>query len=362
MKKFLPEVTENETYNEILVEKNENLLPETSFDNVTVDKIERYYRKALRRGAVYFVGYDNDDDSEKEPEKRSVFVTGDILNQLTTIALKFGGVVYQLNDDYYIVRSGSAGLMDNYKTSSVFVSSMSTEDIDKMLTLYKLEGQTLGLQTVARGSLLNLVEFQSVFKTLNDNKSVYLIDLAFIDFSVEESVNFQAYLLANPVNLLEARTFEDLFSIYLDCSIDNLRSRNFYSQSLLASDGNTSKFDVGTKHTREQRSISDMGTSTVSGYDSIEDGLQLTFTPKTCLDNRVICTVELENSAFTDESYNTKTETTINVAEVPFELGKTYFLSSLTNIAKARNIVFLGIKATRNNRAQTCWTRVRKIK
>ena len=349
------------------VEANKFNLPETSFENATLEDIENYYRKALRRGALYFVGFDSSNGLDSQApapaaDRVSCFVTGDINDQLQTIALRIGGILYQLNDDFYIVRAGSESIMDNYKTSTVFISTLTSEELNKLMMLYKIDGESIGLQTVARGSLLDLVDFQKAFNTLAKNQSIYLIDVAFVDFTIEEKASFQAYLESNTVDLLTVDEFSELFSVYLHCSIDNLRSRNFYSQSLLASDGNTSKFDVGVKHSREQRSISDAGTSTVSGYDSIEDGIQLTFTPQNTIDNKVVCKIVFENSAFSDESYNTKSETSLDVPDVPLVLGKTYYLSSLSNISKSRSLSLFGVDLSGKNRIQTCWARVRRIK
>lgn len=364
-KDILPDVQIQEDLQTLDVKQNDYRLPETTFENVSTDELENYYRRSLSNGSLYFVGYDLPGSSEEEQvtvdnkERHTIFVTGNVVDQLTTIAIKFNGKLYQLNDDFYIVRSPDQTM---FQTSAVFVSSLVPEQIQNLMSLYNIQGQTIGLQTVARGALLDLVQFEKSLKTLSDNKSVYLIDLAFIDFTIEESANFQAYLVTNPVDILKVRSFSDVFSMYLDCDIDDLRSRNFYSQSLLSSDGNESKFDVGTTHSREQRSISDQGTSTVSSYSDISDGFQLTFKPETTVNNTVICNVILESSTFTDEQYNTKRETSLDVQQIPFQLGKTYYLSSLTNVLKRRTISLFGIEFGNDHRIQTCWARVRKIK
>ena len=372
IKDIIPDVIGQESLDSLEVEENNAPMPETTFENVTYLEIEKYYREQMTRGAVYFVGYDlqtekkstkpgENDSVILEPQKYTIFVTGNIHDQLTTIALKTGGRLYQLNDDYYIVKSDGSDAI-NYNVSSVFVSTLEKEQIQALLTMYQLQGESVGLQTVVRGSLLDIVDFKRSFDKLQQNKSVYLIDLAFIDFTISEASSFQAFLTVNALDVFQVRNFADLFSMYLDVSVDNLRSRNFYSHSLLASDGNPSTFNVGSSHSREQRAISDQGTSTVNGYNDVKDGFQLTFTPSTCLDSRVFCTVKLENSAFEDDDFLTKSETAIDVQAVPFELGKTYYLSSLTNFVRRRQVDLFGLAFTNNQRVQTCWARVRKIK
>ena len=370
LNKFIPDVIGNEELNESQLVENNPTLPETSFENATVQDIETYYRKIMNRGAVYFVGFETtykssavESASLEVPEMTySFFVTGSILDQLTTVALKTQGKLYQLNDDFYIVKSVDENVLSTFNTSSVFVSNCSSEDIKRLLSLYKLDGESFGLQTVARGSLLDLLAFDKTFKMLSQNNSVYLIDLAFIDFTIDEAAKFEAFLQVKHFDLLNVSSFNDLFSVYLDTSVDNLRSRNFYSQCLLASDGMKSTFNVGVTHSREERAITDQGTSTVSKYDDVKDGFQLSFTPQKSIGQNVICTLELENSVFTDESYNTKSETNLNVQSVPFQLGKTYYISSLTNIDRKRSISLFGIDLSTGHRVQTCWCRVRKIK
>ena len=370
---MIPEIVANDIYEQLEQTAPETDLPDMSFENVTTEEVETYYRKILTRGGVYFVGFDQQEDTSRvrteeeapipvEPMKMSFFVSGKIREQLTTVALKFGGRLYQLNDDFYIVRSGDERLLQTFKTSSVFLSTFEPEQLQKLLQLYDLQGESFGLQTIARGALLDLYEFSKAYKLLNQNKSVYLIDLAFIDFTIDESSRFEAFLATRPVDLLQASTFSDLFSVYLDVDVDNLRSRNFFSQSLLASDGMKSTFNVGMTHSREERAISDQGTSTVQKYDEVKDGFQLGFTPQNTIGENVICTLSLENSAFTDESYNTKSETNLEVESVPFQLGKTYYISSLTNIGKKRTVTLLGLELSSAHRVQTCWCRVRKIK
>lgn len=369
---MIPEIVANDIYKELEQTEIDVSLPDMQFENASIEDVENYYKRVLTKGGVYFIGFeledsgrvevDEKDTKPLEPLKLTFFVTGKIRDQLTTVALKYGGKLYQLNDDFYIVRSGDENLLSTFETSSVFVSTFDQEAIQKLLTLFKLTGQSFGLQTIARGSLLDLVEFSKAFKLLNQNKSVYLIDLAFIDFTIDEASRFEAFLDVKPLDVLTVHNFSDIFAVYLDCSVDNLRSRNFYSQSLLASDGLKSTFDVGVTHSREERAITDQGTSTVSKYDDVKDGFQLTFTPKNTIGENVVCSLTLENSAFTDESYMTKSETNLELESVPFQLGKTYYISSLTNISKKRSVTLLGLELSSGHRVQTCWCRVRKIK
>lgn len=371
LRELVPEIVANDIYQELEQEVNDVFLPDMQFTDATLEDVENHYKRVLTNGAVYFIGFDVEPEPSAsedaapvvvEPIKLTFFVTGKLKDQLTTVALKYGGKLYQLNDDFYIVRSGDENLLSTFETSSVFVSTFDAEQIQKLLSLYKLTGQSFGLQTIARGSLLDLVEFSKAFKLLNQNKSVYLIDLAFIDFTIDEASRFEAFLDVRPLDILSVPNFSDIFAVYLDCSVDNLRSRNFYSQSLLASDGLKSTFNVGVTHSREERAITDQGTSTVSKYDDVKDGFQLTFTPKNTVGENVVCSLTLENSAFTDDSYTTKSETNLDLESVPFKLGKTYYVSSLTNVSKKRNLTLLGLELSSGHRVQTCWCRVRKIK
>lgn len=372
MNDILPDIVGQEALDTFSPSPDDFPVPDVNFENATYQEIEEYYRKTLTRGAVYFLGFDmvndsqhKEDDTKQDfaaPERHSIFCTGNITDQLNTIAFKFGARLYRLNDDFYILRDGFSDPSQKFNISSVFVSQFDDDSIQKLLTLYNLTGQSLGLQLVVRGSLLDIVDFKKSFDALQTNASVYLIDLAFIDFTIDETTEFEAYLVANELDILHLSSFSDLFSAYLNLSVDDLRSRNFYSQSLLSADGKTSTFNVGTSHSREQRSISDQGTSTVASYNDISDGFQLTFTPSNCLDSRVFCTLQLENSAFTDKDYSTKSETRLNVETVPFELGKTYYISSLTNFGKKRNISLFGLTFRNSQRVQTCWARIRKIK
>lgn len=372
-KNALPDVVDSEDFDSFVFNDNSLSLPDMAFQNVTIHDIEQYYRKVLTRGAVYFVGFDISDSVssgiEKDPEavplnemKFSFFVTGTVSEQVQTVALKLSSLFFRLNDDYYIVRSADERLLKSFDVSSVYVSDISTELFKSIATLYELKVETNGVQFVVRGPLNMQLEFSKVLKTLNDKSNVYLVDLAFIDFSIDEASNFQAYLASKPVDFLVTQNFNNLFAMYLDCSVDNLRSRDYFSQSLLASDGKSSVFDVGNTHSREQRAITDQGTSTVSNYNEISDGFKLTFKPQLTKEKKVICTIELENSAFKDDTYNNKSETTLNIDSVSLELGKTYFLSSFSNISKRRSLFLFGVDLAHSNRNSTCWVRVRKIK
>lgn len=373
IKDLLPEIVGVDEPEDLKVKSNDVYLPDMAFTDVTIQEIEDHYRKVMSAGAVYFVGFDvlqqdrpSPDESTPAPApvepKFSFFVTGEIKDQLTTVALKTGARLYQINDDYYIVRSADQTILNTFNTSAVYVTNIPADQLSALLELYELKSFTLGVQTIVRGSLLDLLQFDKVYNILTASNNVYLIDLAFIDFSIDESTSFQAFLDCKPVDLITASSMSDLFALYLDCDVDNLRSRNFYSQSLLSADGKESKFEVGTTHSREQRAITDQGTSTVSSYDEINDGFQLTFKPALTYGKNVICSLSLENSAFKDDNYTTKSETKLEVDSIPLELGKTYYLSSLTNIDKKRGLFLFGFETSNLHRVSTCWVRVRKIK
>ena len=382
MNKFLPDVVDVEEIKSLeLSEIDSLLLPDQSVEDVTILEIESHYRKIMNRGALYFCGFESlpadqsglNNPSAESPNvdlpssalvdrKYSFFVTGSYRDQFETIAFKVGGVLYKLNDDYYIVRSSDTAFLKSFDVSSVYVSNIPSDVFKSIAALYDLKVESNSVQFVVRGPFLSQLDFSRVLKVLNDKHNIYLVDLAFIDFTVDESANFEAFLAAKPTDFLFTQNINDLFALYLDCSVDSLRNRDYFSQSLLAADGKSSVFDVGNTHSREQRAISDQGTSTVSSYNDISDGFKLSFKPSFSAGDSVVCSIELENSAFKDDNYSTKSETTLNIESVSLQLGKTYYLSSFTNLAKRRSLYLFGLDLARADRVNTCWIRVRKVR
>ena len=221
-----------------------------------------------------------------------------------------GGFVYDRIDNHFYISDSPVNL-SFVRVSTVVETSMTQEEAEKLAASFG-DGVAFTLvssKILITGRFYDVKNFREYVETLNETKRSYVARLVFVRLDRSKISRIEAEIKASPLDLIsENYNLYDVFQTQLDVKLTNDRSYNYNEQLIYCTDGQKSQLKIGSSMQREKRSVSDYGTSSVSGYQEFQDGVDVELTPYRSLNGIVDLQLKFENSKFVDSSNLSKNQ------------------------------------------------------
>lgn len=212
-----------------------------------------------------------------------------------------------------------------------------------------------GSRVVACGRLRDVKMFGNVINELNEVRRSYVATIVFYRCSRSDVARIAADISTTSVDLLsKGWDVFDVFDATLDIKSDSSKLSNYSQEILYCTDLSTSTFNVGSERQRESRAVTDQGTSTVTGYQSFRDGVQMEIKPYRSIDNFIECELSFSNSKFQNDSLS-RDQIDLNYQKITFQEGRLYYVASLKTNDNATSSNFLGFGGRVSEDVLTVW-------
>lgn len=197
------------------------------------------------------------------------------------------------------------------------------------------------------GSLNRAVQLQSIIDNLKSASKYshnYVVTVVQTETSKALAYSLQAEIRSLGVDVFSKNV--SLFDVFAAIpSIDGTRVNfdNYHERQFYVSNGQSITYNQTTDKQLEERSISDAGTSTVSGYRQLQAGSIIDLKVVSSSGLNVFCDYDIELSSFESGKLD-KHVVKVKSERVNLELGKIFYLASSQekNDSKSFNIIGLG--------------------
>lgn len=250
------------------------------------------------------------------------------------------------------------GLIDkDYLVDYICESDLTTEGFEKLLEIYdNVKAVRVGSRVFVRGGFYDVRDFVSALSRFDQQAQSYLVNLVFIRSSRGQVSDIKARVEFSSIDLISSGySLLDVFEAHGAIDMTGRNSRFYLEQELLCNDGVMSRLKIGNDREQEQRSISDQGTSTVQGYRTINDGIELEITPRSCVGDKVDVKLTFTNSKFDDASSFNRYKTDVSYDNLRLQLNKVYYVASLEENTNSRAYEFLGLTRNVSDDIVTVW-------
>lgn len=193
----------------------------------------------------------------------------------------------------------------------------------------------------------------------------YIAELYFVRMKSTQLLDIQAKLSAQNVDIFSCTlNLETLFKMVLNVEASKGLQTIANTPRLYLSEGRTARLTVGSQLVRSRSSVSSEGYSTVSGYDTFNDGIEICLTPSRVDSDLIALDVNLSVSKFNSDSVsdvpaNDKSE--IVSPGVLVTDGGIYFLGSLQMTEKKKSGIILGVNDYQADEIVTVWVKIREL-
>lgn len=286
---------------------------------------------------------------------------------LETLARRAGGSVTQVGGVYYL---GEIKKEDR----AFFVTRIPPVEQSAVLEAVKAAGSMQGTVSVVASCLWICDDLESVRKIVAALDSIrertersYMAEVFFIRISDEQFIKLTADLQFNQIDVLSSTVnLEQLFEMFVDA--DGKQGWSKIDQRLVLNvpEGRKVTFEDGTEITRETRSTSPEGTSSVSGYQRFTDGTKLTLALNRVSDQSYMVDLDISVGVF-DKSHkgDSVPAQKRSVHKAPGLLvrdSKIYYVGSLNRKDRANWATLFGVDLGKSNDELTIWLRVRELR
>lgn len=291
-----------------------------------------------------------------EPILITGFFRGNIAEVLSDIAFACDINLERVGNKFYLTRFKAD--MAKVITHCSLETSLDEPTLEKLRApfgddvLFVLVGSKLQVS----GRVYAVKSFVSLVEGLNETPRSYVATIVFVRLQQNQISKLEATLSAPKLDLISAGySVYDMFDAQLDLKMDAGRIYNYTEQILYCTDNVKSSLDIGSERTRESRAVSDMGTSTVSGYTSFKDGISLTLQPFRKIGDTVDIQIEFENSKFDNDESLTKQQVNLQYDKISIQENRVYFIASFNEIKRTASSKFFGYNRDSDERVLTCW-------
>lgn len=282
---------------------------------------------------------------------------GSCFDVAKSVSIAFGCELCIIGKTFFFTSSQALA-----SSSFVFQSSVDLERLNSIVALYpSLTLVAVGDRLLVRGPLFDIRDFYNDVRRLETFPLNYFCDVVFIRSTREQLRSLSVALQVNSVDLIQkGLSLYDLFSAYADFEIKDTASGNYQEQYLLVSDGSQSSIEIGNEKRYELRSISDMGTSTVSGFETISDGMSLKLSANSQGSDLVKVKLTFENSSFVDQW--DKNRSLVDCASLYLEPRKVYYIGSFSVDKDKGSRFAFGLNKENSSDIVSVWLRVRPVR
>ena len=298
-----------------------------------------------------------------EDRRYTGYFCGDIEKITRDLALTFEISVDRIDDSYYFGANQTA--VKKFFTTKSFESQLEANELQNLANSIDSELKIVSYNTrgVVFGSCESVKNFLVALEKIKERPRSYVISLAFVTLEKTAVSKLEAEISTTSLDLLsKGWKLYDVFDAQLGLKSSTTNVYDYNEVILYATDSKESSFNFGTTHDREKRAISDAGTSTVQGYESVKDGTTLTIMPKRSFNNIVDLTLKFESSAFSDVATFAKNETSFDYKGISLRENQIYYICSFAATRKALSTKLLGIGNDDNRKVKTLWLVVTPVK
>lgn len=232
--------------------------------------------------------------------------------------------------------------------------NLSSEEISAAtLAFPDLKFFTFRNSILIQGPMIRVADFVACVPSRSDD--LYLMSIVLLNVENKASVDLAARLNFSSVDLIsKGLSLYDVFEAYgaIDASADN--SLRYFEQQIYLSLGQKASYNFGSEIQRESRAITDQGTSTVSGYQSFRDGVEVTATINRDADDLLV-DLTFDRSKFSDLTALSRTQNKIEYTRLKVRPNRLYYLTQFSEQEEARGSGFLRYFTDASNRSTLVW-------
>lgn len=274
---------------------------------------------------------------------------GALIEELTRFAL-----IYNLQ----IRRTdGALFVYDNDSRSSEIVAlpfNLSSTDQNALNQMFNdLRFVNFRNKTLVSGPLYRIIDFYNVVPRRDDDQ--YLMTVVLLNVENDKIFDLAARLNFSSVDLFsEGLTLYDVFESYGDVDLAFDVKRQYFEQQIYLTLGEKAAYNFGNEVQRENRAISDQGTSTISGYQSFKDGVEIETTVNREGD-ALLVDLSFDRSKFNDASTLSRSQNKITYERLKIRPNCLYYLTQFTEQSNDKGASLLRWFDNGSNRSVMVW-------
>ena len=273
------------------------------------------------------------------------------------VALAYDLIYAEFNDVIYLVSDNPDKTLN---VSASFVCDLSIDDLKELfpeVTFIRRDNMV-----VCNGEFFRIKQIQDYLAVLNKViEQNYVVTVVEVETSLDFALTLQMEIATKGVDLLQPNVSAfDVFSALARASGQALNADNYHERQLVLTSGQESTYSRSTEKKLEQRAISDQGTSTVTGYETVSAGVILELNVNSFNDDFVELAYNVELSSFVGASLD-KTSVKAQSDKVLVKPNSIYYLASSEDRRREKSLLFLGAGAAKDVVVSSIFVKIDKI-
>lgn len=303
------------------------------------------------------------DDAKIAPKSVTGFFAGSFYEIVRDVSQTGGFSFDRIENTFYLADNPVD--LSVCAVSSVVETNLLKEDLDLLKTSFgpDVDFSLVSSKCLITGRFYAVKRFREYVLQLNEVKRSYVARLVFVRLERSAISRIEAEIKASQLDLIS--NGYDLYSMFesqLDVKFMRDQSYNFQEQLIYCSDGQKSQLKIGSTFQRENRAVSDYGTSTTTGYQQFEDGVDVELTPYRSLNGVVELQIRFSNSKFSDASNLAKSQVDLTYERLTIQENRLYFVASLNETNASNSAKILGLANQNDGKVLTCWLVVSPVR
>lgn len=322
-------------------------LIDCSFQDSSADRLAYLLEQVQNDYRVYIKIVESE-----QPRTFSGYFHGDIKTELFAFA--------SANDFKFDVIGNSIFVVESDYTAPIvyaFDANLDEDELKALSDLFPLsQFQQVRDRLVVQAPFPVVQQVRDLLSSGGFAPSSYVLSLVMLRTKRDSVKDLQARIDFESVDLIsKGLSMYDVFSTYGAIDLSDSRDSVYNEQELYCTSGRKVLFTIGNEVQREQRAITDQGTSTVSDWKIFEDGLTLTATLYDGRSSEVFADLSFESSKFNDSADISKAKTQIEYNRLKVETGKIYYLCQYADNRSTGNTSFLRLASSRSDDVVSVW-------
>lgn len=273
------------------------------------------------------------------------------------VSLAYDLIYAEFGDVIYLVSDNSDKTLN---VSAALVCDLAIDDLKELfpdLSFIRRDNMI-----VCNGDFFRVKQIQDYLAVLNQvEEQNYVVTVVEVETSLDFALTLQMEIASKGVDLLKPNiSAYDVFSALARVNGQALNADNYHERQLVVTSGQKSTYSRSTEKKLEQRAISDQGTSTVTGYETVSAGVILELNVNSFNDDFVELAYNLELSSFVGASLD-KTSVKAQSDKVLVKPNSIYYLASSEDRRREKSLLFLGAGASKEVVVSSIFVKIDKI-
>lgn len=289
--------------------------------------------------------------------KISGLFTGSPREIARQIAVAYNLEYAEFGNVLYLVSTSESPALN---ISAAFRCDLSKEDLQELFQ--ELKFLRRDNMTVVYGPFIQVKRFAEFVESLNSvNEQNYLVTVVEVETSLDFALTLQMEIASKGVDIVRpGLTAYDVFSAVARVNGQSINSDNYHERQLVLTSGQATTYSRSTDKKLEMRAISDQGTSTVSGYETLSAGVILNMEVNSNNEDFVQLKYDIEMSNFVGATTD-KTIVRANSDKVLVKPGAIYYLASSEDRRQEKSLLLAGFGAAKDIVVSSIFVKIDKI-